>query len=188
MSSSRDLNDAKDSIYHVDLSDPHGELVDRSDMSRETMDEINRLMTAMAALRRAEDELSDASARYMKLNKTDMRALHFLIVTQNRGELATPGEIAAHLGITTASTTKLLDRLERGGHITRERHPFDRRALVVRISPETRRSAMDTVGRQQAQRFVIAARRTPEERQAIISFLEETASELSVAGQGWSSE
>lgn len=188
MSSSSERGQAEESIYRVELSDPHGELVDRTELSDESVLQINRMMAAMAELRQAEDRLSDASTRYMKLNKTDMRALHFLIVCQNRGQLATPGEIATHLGITTASTTKLLDRLARGGHVTREPHPSDRRALVVRITPETHRSAMNTVGRQHARRFVVAARRTPEEREAIISFLEETARELSVAGQDWPSE
>ncbi len=172
-------------VYSVESNDPDGVLVDRSGLSEGDVAQINRLMGAMGRLRQADDRLSDASTRYMKLNKTDMRALHFLIVCQNRGELTTPGDIAAHLGITTASTTKLLDRLARAGHITREPHPSDRRALVVRITAETRRIATDTVGRQQSRRFGVAARRTPEEREVVISFLEDTARELSDAAEDW---
>lgn len=188
MSSSSDEGQGSHTLYHVESSDPHSELVDRSSLSPGDVAQINRLMSALGNLRQAEDRLTEASTRYMKLNKTDMRALHFLIVCENRSEPPTPGEIATHLGITTASTTKLLDRLTRGGHITREPHPTDRRALVVRITPETHRSAMNTVGRQQARRFVVAASRSPQEREVIISFLEETARELSLAGQAWASD
>jgi DNA-binding MarR family transcriptional regulator len=188
MSSSSEARKIDESLYRVENSDPHSELVDRSGLSDEDVAQINRMMVAMGSLREAEDQLTDASTRYMKLNKTDMRALHFLIVCEHRGTLATPGDIATHLGITTASTTKLLDRLARAGHITREPHPSDRRALVVHITPETHRSAMNTVGRQQARRFAVAARRTPEQREVIISFLEETARELSVTGQSWAAE
>lgn len=157
-------------------------------VSDEDIAQIDRMMRAMAELRLAEEALSEASTRYMKLNKTDMRALHFLIVCQHRHALATPGDIAAHLGITTASTTKLLDRLARGDHITREPHPSDRRALVVRITPDTYRSAMNTVGRLQSKRFSVAAARTPSEREAIISFLQDTARELSATDHEWAHE
>ena len=94
-------------------------------------------MAAMAALRQAEEKLSEASLRYMKLNRTDMRALHFLIVAENRKQIVTPSAIAEHLGISTASTTKLLDRLERGDHILRHTHPTDeakRKVLTTRGS------------------------------------------------------
>ena len=123
------------------------------------------MMAAMGRLRETEDQVAEASTRYMKLNKTDMQALRFLIVCENSDNLATPGEIAAHLRITTASTTKLLDRLESGGHILREPHPRDRRA--------------------QAKRFKVAAERTPEEREVIIAFLEDTAQALSLDGIDW---
>ncbi len=187
MSSSPEAGEAAKSLYRVESSDPDSQLIDRSALSDADIAQINRMMVAMGNLREAEDQLTDASTRYMKLNKTDMRALHFLIVCQHRDQLATPGDIATHLGITTASTTKLLDRLEKGGHITREPHPSDRRALVVRVTPETHRSAMNTVGRQQAKRFEVAAARTPDEREVIISFLEDTSAELSTTGQEWAS-
>src|SRR5690606_4347827 len=115
-------------IYDVDVNDPRGELVDRSGLAKEDILQISALMGALGGLRDAEQKLSEASLRYMKLNTTDMRALHFLIACENSNVVATPGAISAHLGISTASTTKLLDRLERGAHIVRSPHPSDRRA------------------------------------------------------------
>ncbi len=173
------------SIYHVDVSDPNGELVDRAGMSEGDISEISDLMQALGELRDAEQKLSEASLRYMKLNQTDMRALHFLIAVENSDATATPGAIAAHLGISTASTTKLLDRLERGGHITRSPHPSDRRALAIAITPETRRSAIETVGRQHARRFIAAARLSSEEREVVRRFLVDMTSEIALGDVPW---
>lgn len=172
-------------LYDIDASDPGNELVDRSGMRREDVAQIGELMAALSALRDAEKLLSDASLRYMKLNQTDMRALHYLIVASHTGVIVTPGALADHLGISTASTTKMLDRLERGGHIIRSPHPTDRRALTISITPGTREAAMDTVGRQQAKRFHAAARLTTAERATVIRFLQDMTDEITLTDEPW---
>lgn len=172
-------------IYDVDVSDPHGELVDRGSLSTTDVQQISALMRALGGLRDTEQKLSEASLRYMRLNQTDMRALHFLIACENSAAVATPGAISAHLGISTASTTKLLDRLERGGHITRSPHPSDRRALAIAITPGTRRSAIETVGRQHARRFTAAARLTPAERETVTRFLADMTTEIALGDEHW---
>lgn len=176
------------SLYEVDSSDPRSELVDRSGLSPEAIGQIGRLMASLSALREVEQEVSDASQRYMRLSAQDMRALHYLIVAKNRAEVATPGMLAAHLGISAASTTKLLNRLERGGHIVRNVHPADRRAFAIEVTRETEVSAMQTVGRQQSKRFHAAARLSPEERETVIRFLDDMAAELSLEGAEWASD
>ena len=172
-------------LYEVDSSDPRSELVDRSGLPPEAVAQIGRLMGSLSALREVEQQVSEASQRYMRLSTQDMRALHYLIVAKNRAELATPGMLAAHLGISAASTTKLLNRLERGGHVVRNVHPADRRAFAIEVTRETETSAMQTVGRQQAGRFHAAARLTGEERETVIRFLDDMAAELSLDGVDW---
>ncbi len=161
-----------ESLYEVDASDPRGELVDRTGMPAEELAQIGRLMKSLSELREAEQLVSDASQRYMRLSTQDMRAIHYLIVAGNRGAVITPGMLTAHLGISAASTTKLLNRLERGGHITRQ-------------VPATETAAMQTVGRQQAKRFNAAARLTPEERETVTRFLRDMTGELSLADVDW---
>jgi len=172
-------------IYDVESADPRSTLIDRSGVAPEDLRQIALVMGALGELRDAEQKLSLASRRYMRLNDTDMRALHYLIVCANRGATATPGGIATHLGISTASTTKLLDRLEKGGHIRRAPHPTDRRALAITITPETRQAAMETVGRQQAKRFYSAARLTADERDVVIRFLSDMAKEITLRDEPW---
>lgn len=172
-------------IYDIDASDPRSTLVDREGVAPEDRRQIAMLMAALGDLREAEQRLSHASRRYMRLNETDMRALHYLIVCANRTITATPGGIASHLGISTASTTKLLDRLEKGGHIRRAPHPTDRRALAITITSETRQAAMETVGRQQAKRFYAAARLTSAEREVVIRFLADMTEEITLKDEAW---
>lgn len=175
-------------LYDVATSDPYARLIDRSGMSEQDVEQIGQLMGALARLREAERTLSEASLTYMKLNENDMRALHYLIAAKNRGTVATPGAIAAHLRISTASTTKLLDRLEQGGHITRQPHPTDRRALTISITPTTHEAALNTVGRQQARRFHAAARLSQAERSAVIRLLDDMSKEILAGLEGWSEE
>jgi DNA-binding MarR family transcriptional regulator len=172
-------------IYDVNAADPKSQLIDRSEMATEDVAHIGELMAALGRLRSAEQQLSDASLKYMKLNQSDMRALHYLIVTANTETIATPGAIASHLKISTASTTKLLDRLENAGHITRSPHPSDRRALAISITAKTRQAAMETVGRQQAKRFHAAARLSAAERDVVIRFLDDMTQEISLTDEPW---
>ncbi|MFK4791509.1 MarR family winged helix-turn-helix transcriptional regulator [Microbacterium sp. ZW T5_56] len=175
-------------LYDIETSDPRQTLVDRSGVSAEDIQQITELMKALGALREAEQHLSEVSRRYMQLNETDMRALHYLIVCSNTNTFVTPGAIAHHLRISSASTTKLLDRLERGGHIVRSPHPTDRRALTISITPETHRAAMETVGRQQSKRFYSAARLTPSEREVVIRFLRDMTEEITLRDEAWAQE
>ena len=125
-------------IYDVQASDPRSALIDRSGVAPEDLRQIASLMGALGELREAEQRLSRASRRYMQLNETDMRALHYLIVCSNRQAIATPGGISQHLAISTASTTKLLDRLTVSGHLERKPHPHDRRARIVVLTQASR--------------------------------------------------
>ena len=172
---------ASAAIYDVAANDPDGVLVDRGSVTAEDLAQISELMQAVGALRVVEERLNESSRDFMKLGATDMRALHFLIVSENQGRITTAAAIAAHLHITSASTTKLLDRLQRAGHVTRSPHPSDRRALAIRITPQTRRVATETVGVQQSRRFHAAARLTTAEREVVIRFLRDTARELATA-------
>lgn len=174
-----------ESLYDVNSSDPTGELVDRTGMAPEDVEQIGRLMRAIALLRDVEQEVSDASQRYMRLTTQDMRAIHYLIVAGNRGVIVTPGMLAAHLDISAASTTKLLNRLERGEHISRRIHPADRRAFAIEVTPETKTIAMQTAGRQHANRFHAAARLSRRDREVVIGFLEDMAHEMRMPVEGW---
>jgi DNA-binding MarR family transcriptional regulator len=49
---------------------------------------------------------------------------------------STPSMLAERLGLTTGAVTKLLDRLQEAGYITRSADPADRRRIIVAADPE----------------------------------------------------
>lgn len=166
------------SVYRLAASDPTGQLVDIGDLGGEDIAQIDAIMAALARLRYTEQRLSESAQSRMTLNQTDLRAVQFLIVAENTGQTVTAGDLARHLGITTASTTKMLKRLEQAGHIRRQPHPQDRRAVAITLDPDSRRRAIETVGRQQARRFGPAAALTRSEREVVRRFLTSMADAL----------
>jgi DNA-binding MarR family transcriptional regulator len=80
-------------------------------------------------------ELSRAAfARAHGLHDTDVRALIHLLDADRAGVPATAGWLGAQLGLTSPSTTALIDRLESAGHVARQRSSADRRKVEIRVS------------------------------------------------------
>jgi DNA-binding MarR family transcriptional regulator len=73
--------------------------------------------------------MSQAAADRIGLNVTDLNCLNLLSFSGSM----TAGELARATGLTTASITGVVDRLEASGFVTRERDPADRRRVVVAI-------------------------------------------------------
>jgi DNA-binding MarR family transcriptional regulator len=71
--------------------------------------------------------LSQAAADRIGINATDLNCLNILSFNGHM----TAGELARATGLTTASITGVIDRLEEAGYVTRERDPHDRRRVVV---------------------------------------------------------
>lgn len=68
------------------------------------------------------------------LHATDVRALIALLDRSRAGMVATPGWLAGHLGLNSASTTALIDRLESRGLVTRTRDEADRRRVALHVT------------------------------------------------------
>src|SRR5699024_8027311 len=101
------------------VMDPAQELISLDDYTAEEVDQIVEVMEAMRRWRTIERKLNDASRKYMQLGENDMRAVRYMIAMQRHGTLATPSDVARHLGITTASVSKMVHRLDAGQRIER---------------------------------------------------------------------
>lgn len=69
-----------------------------------------------------------AMAERLGLPLDDFRALEMVMESET---LAT-GQLAQMLGISSGGATALINRLEARGFVTRDRHPLDRRVIVIR--------------------------------------------------------
>ncbi|MET9375024.1 MarR family transcriptional regulator [Streptomyces sp. NPDC002992] len=67
------------------------------------------------------------------MHATDVRALICLLDAERAGTDATAGWLGAQLGLNSAGTTAVIDRLERLGHLARVRDDRDRRRVLLRI-------------------------------------------------------
>jgi DNA-binding MarR family transcriptional regulator len=74
--------------------------------------------------------MSQAAADRIGINSTDLNCLNILSFSGHM----TAGELARATGLTTASITGVIDRLEEAGFVSRERDPHDRRRVVVTLS------------------------------------------------------
>ncbi len=76
--------------------------------------------------------MSQAAADRVGINSTDLNCLNILSFS---GHL-TAGELARATGLTTASITGVVDRLEQAGLVRRERDARDRRRVVIHLETE----------------------------------------------------
>ncbi len=67
------------------------------------------------------------------MHPTDVRALIALMDADRADEEMTTGRLGGTLGLNSAGTTALVDRLERAGHVRRVRSEGDRRKVVVEV-------------------------------------------------------
>lgn len=83
------------------------------------------------ALRRLSTEVSLLNHRVAARTRLRDGDLACLDLVLRHGPLS-PSALARRAGLHPATTTGVLDRLERGGWVVRERDPTDRRAVLVR--------------------------------------------------------
>lgn len=76
---------------------------------------------------------NQAAAAGLGIHPTDLQCLNLLNLEPAP---LTTGQIAELTGLTTGSATRLVDRMERAGFVTRQRDPKDRRRVFVVPVPE----------------------------------------------------
>jgi DNA-binding MarR family transcriptional regulator len=70
------------------------------------------------------------------LNATDLHALIAVMEAERAGAPITPGRLGERLNLSSGSVTALVDRLERAGHIRRDRDTGDRRKVFLRYADQ----------------------------------------------------
>jgi DNA-binding MarR family transcriptional regulator len=83
----------------------------------------------------------NALAKRFGLNLTESLCLTLLGIKQ----VSTPTELAKYTGLTTGSTTTMLDRLEKKKIITRKPNPKDRRGVIIEINKAYAKTASKLV-------------------------------------------
>ena len=106
----------------------------------------------------------------LDLKDADVECLNLV---HNEGPL-TPSVLARRAGLHPATLTGVLDRLERGGWVVRERDPVDRRAVLVRALRERNRELFDLLSGMNTAMSDIMGQYTVDELRVIADFLART--------------
>jgi DNA-binding MarR family transcriptional regulator len=130
------------------------------------------VLEAMRTYRAAETAMRSRTQRSTGLGENDILALRYLLTAMQEGRSIGPKELAAYLGISSASTTVLIDRLERAGQVRREHSPFDRRALILVPTATTDEEVQAVLGDVPARMIEVANRLNPAEARVVIDFLQ----------------
>jgi DNA-binding MarR family transcriptional regulator len=75
--------------------------------------------------------IGEAFANLHGLNATDLHALIAVMDAELLGDPITPGRLGEQLNLSSGSVTALIDRLERAGHVRRDRDTADRRKVLL---------------------------------------------------------
>ena len=127
------------------------------------------------------DSLRELSIQLTLLNRQVVAHLDFndgdlpcLDLIARHGPLS-PSALARRAGLHPATVTGILDRLERGGWVVRERDPSDRRAVTVRALRDRNTELIGLYSGMNASMDDVCARYTDAELELLAGFLRRTS-------------
>jgi DNA-binding MarR family transcriptional regulator len=130
----------------------------------------------------AMSRLMVALSRAVGISVPEMLALEYLDADGSIG----PSELARRLQMTSGAMTALVDRLEASGHVVRQRHPADRRRVLVTRTNKADDDLGVEIAPMALQIFELAESLDDAERRAVgrfldgfIAIIESTAAEAS---------
>ena len=142
------------------------------------MEEAPGTVHRLRALTVLFDQLGAGFATRHGLGATDVRALIALLDLARAGEVASPTRLARELRLTTASTTVLLDRLERAGHVRRTARTDDRRRVDITVTESATALGWAFFGPVIETTRAVLAERTAAERAVVDGFLDDLLAAL----------
>lgn len=87
---------------------------------------------AVLRLHRAEEVSIERVRKASGLSKNEFHAMRYLLQAQREHREMGPKDLIVMLGLSSASVTKIVDRLVDLGHLDRSPHKTDRRAWILR--------------------------------------------------------
>ncbi|NYF60266.1 DNA-binding MarR family transcriptional regulator [Micromonospora purpureochromogenes] len=105
------------------------------------------------------------------LNPTDLHALIAVMDAEVTGDPITPGRLGEQLNLSSGSVTALIDRLERAGHIRRDRDTADRRKVFLHYADQGAALAMSFFGPLGRRTDEVMARFSDEELEVVHRFM-----------------
>lgn len=116
-----------------------------------------------------------AALHSLGIGPNDAKVLRFLLDREAGDEPVTPRLLAEMLGISSAATTALIDRLADAGWVERVPYPGDRRSIVVRATIDEAAPARHLLAVRRSSVAAAASRLDSHERRVVADFLDQIA-------------
>ena len=107
---------------------------------------VRAVLHAFEAFEVAEADLRERLQRLLGIGPNDLVALRFIRSRELEGDPARPRDVEIRLRTSSAGATAITNRLKTAGLIDKPTHEHDRRARVLTLTPEGRRSLADALG------------------------------------------
>ncbi|MBT2502803.1 MarR family winged helix-turn-helix transcriptional regulator [Curtobacterium sp. ISL-83] len=143
-------------------------------------DEQSRVdaVDVLAALRRYRASESAAQRRAREalgVGENALLALRVLVEAGQSGESVNAKELADRVGITAASTSALVERLVRSGHVERRSDPNDRRGVILSATGPSMHQALRVIEELDRREAEVAEQLPADERAIVVEFLQAMA-------------
>ncbi|MDM7891330.1 MarR family winged helix-turn-helix transcriptional regulator [Curtobacterium caseinilyticum] len=133
------------------------------------------VLNALRRYRSAESAAQRRAREALGIGENALLALRVLLDAESEGRSVNAKELADRLEITPASTSALVDRLVRSGHVERHADPHDRRGVILTASGGSMRHVLRVIDQLDTRAIEVAEHLPQSEMTVIVGFLEEMA-------------
>jgi DNA-binding MarR family transcriptional regulator len=133
------------------------------------------VLNALRRYRSAESAAQRRAREALGIGENALLALRVLLDAESEGRSVNAKELADRLEITPASTSALVDRLVRSGHVERHADPHDRRGVILTASGGSMRQVLRVIDQLDTRAIEVAEHLPQTEMSVIVAFLEEMA-------------
>jgi DNA-binding MarR family transcriptional regulator len=129
------------------------------------------VLEALQVYRAAETAMRRRTGAAMGIGENDLLALRLILDNAAGGRRTAAKDVSAYVGVSSASTTALIDRLVRGGFIERRPNDADRRSVDLVPTPAALGETGPLIAGAQAQIAAEAAGLSEEDARTVTRFL-----------------
>lgn len=131
------------------------------------------VLNALRQYRSAESASQRRAREALGIGENALLALRALVDAESAGRTVNSKDLAEELDITPASTSALVDRLVRSGHVERHADPNDRRGVILTATGRSMRQVLQVIDHLDSRAFEAAEHLSSEDMAVVVSFLAE---------------
>ncbi|MCA5923752.1 MULTISPECIES: MarR family winged helix-turn-helix transcriptional regulator [Curtobacterium] len=131
------------------------------------------VLNALRRYRAAESAAQRRAREALGIGENALLALRVLIEAGHEDRTVNAKDLAERLEITAASTSALVDRLVRSGHVERHPDPSDRRGVILTATGRSMRHALRVIEELDTRALEVTEHLPADDMAVVVEFLDE---------------